>query len=1039
MAHTNSFLKSFREIMMKSPDVFSKVTCTVLAIFIFEVVLYQAKAEPIRIELREWESRKALHLVSAEKSYEFELNDRYQQAVTPLSLEGWWYEAERNEYTIGGLTFTVSESGSIEILKAEEIQAHFKTAGRVHVNDSRVELNFSSFDVEAGTLAVEGDVRAEAFSYNGALFQNTRKLQGKSFSVSSTQFKNTGGNLEFLSNIILEVGEGFDNTDGKIHARGGVVLQTKDLQNENGSISGIETTQVSCSGNLTGKNGHIGANGKTVLSLLTPTTVEHLGKVQGTTVEFQDKSDSPMTVIRDGGFFAEEEVLLKARSLEIPGVIIQSPLLELQVLDFLIDNIPSSERTIVRLDSDQDFSLTHSYRTAGTFEFWQTGLLDVTSVEEAMDHLYGDGSGDLPDSRQQIRLKATVQADKGLHFYTPEARIQLGDNDLEEMPEFLLQNSFLRGYANTFDLEKAILATVNAFVHAPKGISVGRLITDPTRRNFVTIYSHGQYSKSLNLGGNVENPVFHFLGQEVRSEVYDGQHLFTFPIAISNGSTLLVNEKSEFRGPLFNRGHFETRDLEIDSPRDSDCEAGIIHVANNFELNGGGNLHLRRHIGRVDFTYYCYSNGMRSAHPNSNFSFASSDPAELRVQGALSTNQGSTVKNEASILYAHQESPEVIIQLEDFEASLFQKFFSEFDIQEKGLLLGLLNMESVPKILMEKTLTRPVSGTINSTMRNRAEAHCFLYRSNGFAGAQQIFPAQTSTSKEIITASHTLQGQISTPGLLITVGEKGLELGSPNPYYIEPRDPIRDLMSNGLNLHTTRIADNLREAIARATTPQVFFKFSPRYWFDELQAQNFHRNIAGAVFVRTPAGKFERARPNSLFSISPSILLGSVRSECQEVLMRGYIYDNRPIDMELLKELHFNMREYLEHIGMEHANLEQALVLQNAQFPVSTKPMIFYQSLLNEENLEELSPYVVFPPAMLEEARSARGGNVRTHFLGIFPAHYGVEEMIYHSANNPPLQQALLEFAHRNPSTILALEERAQDVVRLRLEQELGE
>ncbi|MBT5540134.1 MAG: hypothetical protein HOK20_00880 [Alphaproteobacteria bacterium] len=1002
----------------------------IFAIFVFEVVLYQAKAESIRIELREEECRKALHLVQAEKTYELELNDRYQLAVSTLSLEGWWYEAERNEYTIGGLTFTVSESGSIEILKAEEIQAHFKTAGRVHVNDSRVELNFSSFDVEAGTLAVEGDVRAEAFSYNGALFQNTRKLQGKSFSVFSTQFKNTGGNLEFLSNIILEVGEGFDNTDGKIHARGGVVLQTKDLQNENGSISGIETTQVSCSGNLTGKNGHIGANGKTILSLLTSTTVEHLGKVQGTTVEFQDKSDNPKTVIKDGGFFAEEEVLLKARSLEIPGVIIQSPLLELQVQDFLIDTIPSSERTIVRLDSEQDFALMHPYRTTGSFEFWQTGLLNVTSVEAAMEHLYGDGSGDLPAPKQQIRLQAAVQADKGLHFYTPEARIQLGDNDLAEMPEFLLQNSFLRGYANTFDLEKAVLATVNAFVRAPKGIYVGRLITDPTRRNFSTIFSHGQSSSFHPLSRYINNPVFDFLGQQIRSGIYDGQHLFTLPIAISNGSTLSVIEKSEFKGPLFNRGHFFTENLEIFTPRDSFCEASEIHVENNFGLNGGGSFHLRRHIGNITFTYRVRR---RDAEQHSSFNYVSSGPSNLQIEGELFSDQESSITNKGCILYMYKKSPLIALQTSDCEASLFQKFFSISDVQEKRIL-ELVDSKTFRSKIRFREITYPFN--CHREFAGCHAASSFLCRSNNFAGAQRVFPAQQSTSTETITASHTLQGQISTPGLLITVGDEGLKLGSPNPYYIEPRDPIRDLMSNRLNLHTTRIAENLREDIARATTPQVFFKFSPRYWFDELQAQNFHRNIAGAVFVRTPTGKFERARPNSLFSISPSILLGSVRSECQEVLMRGYIYDNRPIDMELIKELHFNMREYLDHIGMEYADLEQALVLQNAQFPVPTKPMIFYQSLLNEENLEELSPYVVFPPAMLEEARSARGGNIRTHFLGIFPAHHGIEEMVRTSANNPPLQQALLEFAYRNPSKMLALEERAQEVVRLRLEQE---
>src|SRR5436190_2098621 len=127
--------------------------------------------------------------------------------------------------------------------------------------------------------------------------------------------------------------------------------------------------------------------------------------------------------------------------------------------DFHLSTQVNSDRTIIRRSTRQDFMLTHPYSTEGTFENHQKGL----STEEEV---------------------------KGMTLYTPAALFRLGNKASEVAYELFLDKGCLSAYASIFDIENGNLAALKAFVQAPLGIFIGRLMKDPTREAFATFFSH---------------------------------------------------------------------------------------------------------------------------------------------------------------------------------------------------------------------------------------------------------------------------------------------------------------------------------------------------------------------------------------------------------------------------------------------------------------------------------------------------------------------------------------------------------------------
>jgi hypothetical protein len=256
-----------------------------------------------------------------------------------------------------------------------------------------------------------------------------------------------------------------------------------------------------------------------------------------------------------------------------------------------------------------------------------------------------------PRATRPLHIQADITANKGLKFTAPKQILVGVENRV--FPKLQTQGPF-ESTSQTFDLVHGLVSAASALIHAPLGISIGRLVKDPTRDLFATFYCHGQYSGSHNLGGDIVPASYQFLGKPL-TNTYDGRHLLTLPIAIGNSSSFHVKGLTEFKGPLLHRGTLETENFILDSPKDSTCEAGVIKVSKDFNLKGGGNLSLKRYIGELPLTYYMYNGYRRPSQ--STLRFAGSDPAELNVYGTLSADPQATIFNHSSILYAHQKTP----------------------------------------------------------------------------------------------------------------------------------------------------------------------------------------------------------------------------------------------------------------------------------------------------------------------------------------------------------------------------------------------
>ena len=308
-----------------------------------------------------------------------------------------------------------------------------------------------------------------------------------------------------------------------------------------------------------------------------------------------------------------------------------------------------------------------------------------------------------------------------------------------------------------------------------------------------------------------------------------------------------------------------------------------------------------------------------------------------------------------------------------------------------------------------------------------------MVNTNNFINAQRVFPAQTSFNADVVlpcnNSNTQLEGIVAAPKILVTVAKGHIEVGIPNPYYISTKNPIRDLMQKHFNPHTTYyMPDQIKQLIADAVKPKFCFMFRERFWFDEQKSQKFYNDILDDIVIRKTNGEFAKPTLQAIFSLSPKFLIDRITEECQEVLMRGYIYEGRAIDAELIKELHKNTAEYLRTNNISLENLHQALVVKNfcaPQIPISTKPMIYYQAFINDQNLEVLSPCLYIPVDLINEVRVKRGGLVKTNTFLMFPEHLTPRELIAVAGDRPILQTFLINFFEKNSKERLFLHNNA--------------
>ncbi|WP_010304305.1 DUF637 domain-containing protein [Candidatus Odyssella thessalonicensis] len=862
-------------------------------------------------------------------------------------------------------------------------------------------------------------IESPFLTINLPIIKNHKLINGEQILLKAKELDNSQGDIHAADKAEILVNS-VTNVHGKVHAANTVLLKTAHLDNQGGSISGMESTTLHLqTPQFINTNGEIGAKGQTTLNFQEYTSIKALGTIKGTDVIFRDHSKSQHLTLTNGTVAAEKGIAVIGSKFHSHEVAFQTPWLGLHVLSFNLSPQAHCQRTGWWCSTGQDLDFLHEYRTTGTLEIWWSGIKLHGKAMAAMEQRFGDKTKPLPQPEQTIRFQATVQADKGLKIYVPQATVHFSTPADHKMTEVLLKDGLLDLLISKLDIESAVVQALNIKSWAPHGHFIGRLVEDPTHKVFASFHHS---SGSHNLGRDINNVACNFLGKEITG-VYDGRHLLTLPKAWGNGTSVNVKETTSFKGHMEQRGNLETQTLEIESDQDSICEASETKVEGDCTLTGSGNLLIQRYAGTVNFRYHAYWGCRNNGNPLT-YNFVLSKPSLFRVQGAFSAPDGASVSVKASNLFYQKTLASINLHDVDMVSSLYSKFVDMTSAEGETYRQALIYNEQ-----LAVTLLLAGGSARNAFTHNNCLLHALSFhgKTDRFKGSQAVYKSNLSEATGIVLSgtNTTIEGNVASPFMLIFVGNGKLALGSPNPYYIEPKNPIRDLIAKGFNFHTTYIAPDLREIIEKATKPQILFKMQERFWFDSDKAEQFYRDIFDHVVILTPEG-IKKPDGHTIFSISPKMVVDRVREECQEVLMRGYIYDRQPIDEDFAKQLHRNASEYLMTSGLDPVQLSVALTTQNSKIiALPDKPLIYYTLSGNEEGLEQLNPKIFFPLALLEEARAQRGGKIRTNVLGIFPERMSAIEVIEYFQDQPQLQQAVLNIFEENPEIVQQINSRA--------------
>ena len=602
--------------------------------------------------------------------------------------------------------------------------------------------------------------------------------------------------------------------------------------------------------------------------------------------------------------------------------------------------------------------------------------------------------------------------------------------------------------APIFDIEQGGVVAVNSFIEARGGFTLGRLVEDSTRQVFSTIYAHAQSGGSSNLGEYVFRS-YQFLGNTTSTnEFYHRGHLFVLPIAITNGSFLYVQKSCEILGSFQHWGALKTHDLTICSPEPSVWEASKTQVTGDCTLSG--KFMLKRITSVLTAGYYMCQRTV--FQDNIKHSFCNSDPTSLSIQGELLGD--AAINLEASVLHATKKASTVTVNSQNFSASFYQKFTSG-TLEERQALRdshqplsgGFRGYHGQWIGVVQRFPGYPAnvacpSNYINDYSGSLPYAVGFLVKTNNFIGAQSTFSADESYGSAVILPNvQHMEGHCSAPAILMSLGNGQTALGSSNPYFIPPKAPVRDLTKGVLNVHITYVDQDLKTTLEQAETDKFHFMARELFWFNDAHAQAFYRDISEHLFVVSPEG-IKRADPRAVLSLSPKLLVERVQAETQSVLMRGYIRAGEVIDEHLVKRLHHNATAYLT--GVDYQTIKDFLSGKSGLKTAPTNPLIYYEPIMNEQEVEILEPRLYIPPTLINEVRAQRGGLFKTNLLLVFSENVTPKQLTALTQCNPAIQSQVKEFFDTHPdeqkcladhaAAALALENKSDSEQRAMLE-----
>ncbi len=476
------------------------------------------------------------------------------------------------------------------------------------------------------------------------------------------------------------------------------------------------------------------------------------------------------------------------------------------------------------------------------------------------------------------------------------------------------------------------------------------------------------------------------------------------------------------------------KEMILDTALDSYCEASQIFVSGDFIQPKMGKLYLQRTKSTVDFTYYTYGGRRISSVGKANY--INSDPSELRINGMLISENGSAILNQSSLFHAHKKSPlSTAPTSTDIAASLYQKFICKEDFETAAL-----RSASYGSNYNIMTMLRDIrAGYITSPQNSIADNGCLIYvfgfqkLTNNFEGAQKTFPAQTSFgTNTFIPAQDSvmtrLEGRMSAPILIVSVAEEGAEIGSVTMTQTPTRSPLQSLSLEQIDLRLIRMSKNLKNLMECQPFVDSFSKFVPRHFFEPTAAQQFYQQVRPFVRVQKPDGGFEAPRGQVLFELAPPLLLKAVQDKALEVLGRGNIEPNRPLDEAQLLTLHQNFVEYLEETGRESTAatdgftgpLSLVNLEGNPERAAPKKPFIAYKSMMNEQGILELSPVIWIPREMHHD------GGIQTQLLLVIPAGLTLADWLQLARTNFMLADTLKLLTGKAPGMLKSIESSAQ-------------
>jgi hypothetical protein len=450
-----------------------------------------------------------------------------------------------------------------------------------------------------------------------------------------------------------------------------------------------------------------------------------------------------------------------------------------------------------------------------------------------------------------------------------------------------------------------------------------------------------------------------------------------FPLLCRNNAFWTTQNQTELHGPLRCDASLHVGgDFFLNSEKSQWSFSPDIQVQGDMVFQGGGDFNLVRHVGEIRHM---------GDTPQSDSKY--SEPGMLRVEKSISADTPTLINLYSTTLHSDEWDGNISVKLTDS------------------------NGKDVPQF-----------------PGNDPEKHIRAQASSRKGGIVHL-------------EGKNNQGIISSPHLFLVEQKGEMYLATKNPFYFEEKDPIQDLMKRGFQSNTIYLTKDLQTSLMRASEFRFHYSLQERFFFNRSESEKFYDQIKNHVVILKPGKGLIPLPPGPVvFSLSPQLLLKQVKDSCQENLMRGYLYEDRPISIELLTELHHNATEYLNSVGIQWNAQNQHLgadslitALQNLKNKKSLpkKPIIFYQQVVNEQGVVELKPYFYLPPHLLSQAREEQTGNVFAKIVGRFPKGTTAEEMI-ELAGRSGVRDALIQYFERNPLikktvTEIALRARLED------------